>query len=254
MKFTVPTKILCLLLLALNSSFCSAQEMEERSFENPVFPFKVFQSVITLVTPPTVEPGQTITLKARLTDSDTGTPLVNVPLDFMVAGGQADILGNEPARLDVYKEDNTDANGWAEVTYKVSPREQFSASCLVYFEPFLIGDALYPLNMAGGTLELMVRSQPIPTVQLSNPVNASSGVSRTPTLKWTAVAGAQKYHLVLTKKTGQIVKDVKTSSTSWKPNSTLAAKTTYVWKIQAVMPNGKTGSFSKQWQFTTGTR
>jgi Domain of unknown function DUF11 len=83
--------------------------------------------------------------------------------------------------------------------------------------------------------------------QLTSPLNGATGVSRTPTLTWSAAAGATSYDVYLgTSATPAFV--VNTVGTSYAP-STLLPNQIYYWQI--VARNSVGTSASSVWSFTT---
>ena len=85
---------------------------------------------------------------------------------------------------------------------------------------------------------------------LSSPANAATNVSRTPTLRWLASAGATTYRAQYSTTSGfttstTVTRDVPTG-TSLVITTNLVRNTRYFWRVQAV-----NGAWSSTWSFTT---
>ncbi|MEA3396853.1 MAG: carboxypeptidase regulatory-like domain-containing protein, partial [Chloroflexota bacterium] len=106
----------------------------------------------------------------------------------------------------------------------------------------------------------------LPPPTLTSPANGASNVSLQPTLDWLAVAGANRYWVLVATDPAALptdpyapscpgcVFDGYTSDTYYIPASALQEGTTYYWKVQAF--NNSTnpvqqGQYSEVWHFTT---
>jgi hypothetical protein len=91
---------------------------------------------------------------------------------------------------------------------------------------------------------------PPPSVVLDSPKNGATGISRTPTLRWSVSKGATSYDVYFgTSPSPPFVENA--TGTSYKPG-TLNANTIYYWRI--VAKNGLGSTSSATWSFTTTKR
>ena len=92
------------------------------------------------------------------------------------------------------------------------------------------------------------------TTTLSSPANNSSGMSLTPTLSWSAVAGADKYRLEVNIKpdfSGTVIYDQNTLTSTSKIIGGLADNVKYYWRVTALNNAGNSGNASSIFSFTT---
>ena len=83
-----------------------------------------------------------------------------------------------------------------------------------------------------------------------NPVNLATGVSRTPTLQWSAAAGATSYDVYIGTVPGLSGPPTfNTTGTTYTPSTALLAGKKYYWKVVARSATGKASS--AVWSFTT---
>jgi murein DD-endopeptidase MepM/ murein hydrolase activator NlpD len=131
-------------------------------------------------------------------------------------------------------------------------------------------------NVSSNTISETVTSSPsctglLPAPALSSPSNGATGVSTTPTFSWSAVAGANRYWLMVATDPGAFPTDPNatscagclvsgnTGSTSHTLPSTflsgrtatLASNTTYYWRVQGWNTDGRQGSYSAVSSFAT---
>jgi len=89
---------------------------------------------------------------------------------------------------------------------------------------------------------------------LISPLNNAIGVSTTPLMDWSDVAGAATYHLQISLNTTftALVLDENTISTSQYsvPSGILSGTTIYYWRVSGINVAGE-GQFSNYWKFTT---
>jgi hypothetical protein len=91
---------------------------------------------------------------------------------------------------------------------------------------------------------------PPPVPVLNSPLNATTGISRTPSLRWTAASGATSYDVYLgTSPSPTLVKN--TTATNYSP-AELAGSTIYYWRV--VAKNSVGSASSVVWSFTTTKR
>ena len=93
------------------------------------------------------------------------------------------------------------------------------------------------------------------TTALGSPANNSSGISLTPTLSWSAVAGANTYRLEVNTKpdfSGTVIYDNNTISAISKQIGGLADNINYYWRVTALSNAGNSGNVSSIFGFTTG--
>ena len=118
------------------------------------------------------------------------------------------------------------------------------------------GTSLWSATFFFTTLAAVVPPPPITTVSvptLVSPSDRASNVSRTPTLTWTAAAGATRYNVQVSTNstfTALVVNQSGVSATSLAITTALASRRTLYWRVQAV--NGSTTSaWSTSRRFTT---
>jgi len=87
---------------------------------------------------------------------------------------------------------------------------------------------------------------------LSSPINGSTGLALTDTLKWSTVTGATSYHVqVSTSSTfATILIEDSSLTTATKIISGLSSNTTYYWRVQAKNTAGVSG-YTNAWNFIT---
>ncbi len=93
------------------------------------------------------------------------------------------------------------------------------------------------------------------TTTLSSPANNSSGMSLTPTLSWSAVAGANAYRLEVNTSSnfaGTVIYDQNTLTSTSKIIGGLADNVKYYWRVTALNSAGNTSDASSVFSFTTG--
>jgi len=87
------------------------------------------------------------------------------------------------------------------------------------------------------------------------PINASTGVSLTPTFSWNASAGAVNYTLQVATDLGftsLVINQTGITTTSFTLTTALTASTAYFWRVLAVSTASVTAT-GAPWAFTTGT-
>ncbi|HSU14349.1 BACON domain-containing protein [Longimicrobium sp.] len=106
----------------------------------------------------------------------------------------------------------------------------------------------------------------LPAPSLGSPANGATGVSTTPTFSWSPVAGANHYWVTIATSASALPTDpgaatcagcvisVNTTSTSYTATASLAAGTTYYWRVQGW--NNSTspytqGQYSPVWSFVS---
>jgi hypothetical protein len=89
---------------------------------------------------------------------------------------------------------------------------------------------------------------------LSSPANAAVGVSQRPTLTWVASPGALDYLVQIATDAGfsNVVASATVTGTQWASNITLAANSSFFWRVRPSNYCGN-GGFSSVRSFTTGT-
>jgi hypothetical protein len=83
------------------------------------------------------------------------------------------------------------------------------------------------------------------------PANGATGVATNVSLSWSASSNAATYNVAFGTSNPPPPVSSGLTSTTYKPASTLAASTTYYWRVTAVGPGGSTAG--PVWSFTTGT-
>lgn len=118
------------------------------------------------------------------------------------------------------------------------------------------GTSLWSATFFFTTLAAVVPPPPVTTVSiptLVSPSDRASSVSRTPTLTWTAAAGATSYNVQVSTNstfTALVVNRSGVSATSLAITTALASRTTLFWRVQAVSGT-TTSAWSTSRRFTT---
>ena len=105
------------------------------------------------------------------------------------------------------------------------------------------------------SIRVSLSGLPLPIAPtLISPLNSSTGVSLTPLIDWSDVAGATSYNLQISTNSGFTTTVVNlsslTSSQYQIPSGLLSQSTTYYWRASSTNSNG-TGSWASPWSFTT---
>jgi subtilisin-like proprotein convertase family protein len=103
-------------------------------------------------------------------------------------------------------------------------------------------------------ISLTINSNSLGQTTLSAPSNATGGISLTPSLTWSSLAGASTYQVQVSANNGfatTIVDVSGVTSNNYTLVTTLSASTTYFWRVRAANACA-TSAWSSTFQFTTG--